>query len=107
MNTLTATEARKRPYSLVDEVKESHEPMQIVGKRSSAVLISEEDWRAIQENYIIRQFQACANPPGRDLRHWQQSAMRILPGELAAHNTAFNKKTYNLGAPPISPLITP
>ncbi len=54
MTTLTATEARKRLYSLVDEVKESHEPIQIVGKRSSAVLISEEDWRAVQETlYLI------------------------------------------------------
>jgi antitoxin YefM len=53
MPTLTATEARKRLYSLVDEVKESHEPVQIVGKRSSAVLISEEDWRAIQETLFL------------------------------------------------------
>lgn len=53
MPTLTATEARKRLYNLVDEVKESHEPIQIVGKRSSAVLISEEDWRAIQETLFL------------------------------------------------------
>jgi len=53
MPTLTATEARKRLYSLVDEVKESHEPIQIVGKRSSAFLISEEDWRAIQETLFL------------------------------------------------------
>jgi antitoxin YefM len=53
MTTLTATEARKRLYSLVDEVKESHEPIQIVGKRSSAVLISEDDWRAIQETLFL------------------------------------------------------
>lgn len=53
MPTLTATEARKRLYSLVDEVKESHEPVQIVGKRGSAVLISEEDWRAIQETLYL------------------------------------------------------
>jgi prevent-host-death family protein len=53
MATLTATEARKRLYSLVDEVKESHEPVQIVGKRSSAVLVSEEDWRAIQETLYL------------------------------------------------------
>lgn len=53
MPTLTATEARKRLYSLVDEVKESHEPIQIVGKRSSAVLIAEEDWRAIQETLYL------------------------------------------------------
>lgn len=49
MTTLSASEARKRLYNLVDEVKESHEPVQIVGKRSTAVLISEEDWKAIEE----------------------------------------------------------
>lgn len=49
MTTLSASEARKRLYNLVDEVKDSHEPVQIVGKRSSAVLISEEDWKAIEE----------------------------------------------------------
>ena len=49
MTTLSASEARKRLYNLVDEVKETHEPVQIVGKRNSAVLVSEEDWRAIEE----------------------------------------------------------
>ena len=49
MTTLSASEARKRLYNLVDEVKETHQPVQIVGKRSSAVLVSEEDWKAIEE----------------------------------------------------------
>ena len=53
MTTLTATEARKRLYKLVDDVAESHNPVQIVGKRNSAVLISEEDWRAIQETLYL------------------------------------------------------
>lgn len=53
MTSLSASEARKRLYSLVDEVKESHEPVQIVGKRSSAVLISEEDWKAIEETLYL------------------------------------------------------
>lgn len=53
MTTLSATEARKCLYSLVDEVAESHDPIQIVGKRHSAVLISEEDWRAIQETLYL------------------------------------------------------
>ena len=53
MSSLTATEARKRLYTLVDDVAESHEPVQIVGKRNSAVLISEEDWRAIQETLYL------------------------------------------------------
>ncbi len=49
MTTLSASEARKRLNDLLDEVRETHEPIRIVGKRSSAVLISEEDWRAIEE----------------------------------------------------------
>ena len=49
MTTLTATEARKKLYTLVDEVADSHEPIQITGKRHTALLIAEEDWRAIQE----------------------------------------------------------
>ena len=53
MTTLSASEARKRLYNLVDEVKESHKPIQIVGKRSSAVLISEDDWKAIEETLYL------------------------------------------------------
>ena len=53
MSTLTATEARKRVYTLVDDVAESHDPIQIVGKRNSAFLVSEEDWRAIQETLYL------------------------------------------------------
>ena len=53
MTTITATEARKKLYNLVDDVSQSHEPVQIAGKRNSAVLISEDDWRAIQETLYL------------------------------------------------------
>ena len=53
MTTLTATEARKKLYTLLDDVTESHEAIQIDGKRNSAVLVSEEDWRAIQETLYL------------------------------------------------------
>lgn len=49
MTTLTASAARTRLYKLLDEAAESHEPVQITGRRSNAVLVSEEDWNAIQE----------------------------------------------------------
>ena len=49
MTSITATEARKRLYSLLDEVASSHEPIEITGRRSNAVLVSEDDWRAVQE----------------------------------------------------------
>ncbi len=53
MTTLTASQARARLYKLIDEAAESHEPIQITGKRANAVLISEEDWRAIQETLYL------------------------------------------------------
>lgn len=53
MKTLSATQARKEIYRLLDEICETHEPIQISGKRSNAVLISEDDWRAIQETLYL------------------------------------------------------
>ena len=45
----TASDARANLYRLLDQAAESHEPIVITGKRSTAVLIAEEDWRSIQE----------------------------------------------------------
>ena len=53
MTSITATEARKSLYKLVDDVQDSHEPVQITGKRGSAVLVSEDDWRAVQETLYL------------------------------------------------------
>ena len=53
MTTMSATEARKQLYKLLDEVAQSHEPVQITGKRGSAVLVSEDDWRAVQETLYL------------------------------------------------------
>ena len=53
MTILNATEARSRLYSLIDEAAETHEPIHISGKRSNAVLISEEDWNAISETLYL------------------------------------------------------
>ena len=49
MDILTASEAREKLYRLIDQAAESHEPVFIKGKRATAVLISEEDWRSISE----------------------------------------------------------
>ncbi|MDA0746095.1 MAG: type II toxin-antitoxin system Phd/YefM family antitoxin [bacterium] len=54
MRTIPVSKARSDLYRLLDETAESHEPVQITGKRSNAVLVSEEDWRSIQETlYLI------------------------------------------------------
>jgi antitoxin YefM len=49
MSAINATNARKNLYKLIKEVGESHEPVTITGKDSSAVLVNEDDWNAIQE----------------------------------------------------------
>jgi prevent-host-death family protein len=53
MTTITATEARKLLYKLLDDVADSHEPIQITGKRANAVLVAEDDWRAVQETLYL------------------------------------------------------
>jgi antitoxin YefM len=53
MTTLSATEARKRLYKLLDDVADSHEGIRIAGKRNTAVLVAEEDWQAIQETLFL------------------------------------------------------
>ncbi len=53
MAIMTATEARKNLYRLIDEVNESHEPLHISGKRCAAVLVSEKDWYCAQEALYI------------------------------------------------------
>jgi prevent-host-death family protein len=68
MTTLSATEARKKLYTLVDDISRSHEPVQITGKRHSAVLISEDDWRAIQETLYLSSIPGMKNSIIRGLR---------------------------------------
>jgi prevent-host-death family protein len=50
---LTASEARANLYRLIDQTAESHQPIHIVGKRASAVLLSTEDWDAVQETLYL------------------------------------------------------
>ncbi len=53
MRTITVTKARANLFKLLDEASESHEPIQITGKRANAVLLSADDWRAIQETLYL------------------------------------------------------
>ena len=53
MQTLTASEARADLYRLIDQTAKSHQPIAITGKRANAVLLSAEDWSAIQETFYL------------------------------------------------------
>ncbi len=53
MKTITVTKARQKLYTLIDETESSHEPVFITGKRTNAVLVSEDDWKSIQETLYL------------------------------------------------------
>ncbi|MBN1901025.1 type II toxin-antitoxin system Phd/YefM family antitoxin [Candidatus Sumerlaeota bacterium] len=78
MPTLTATEARAKLYGLIDETASSHEPIIIKSKRGNAVLISEDDWRSIQETIYL------LNIPGmrKSIRDGLKTPVRKCSEEL-------------------------
>ena len=53
MENISVSNARSNLYRLIDETAESHTPIAIVGKRNTAVLVSLEDWDAIQETLYL------------------------------------------------------
>ena len=50
---ITASQARSDIYNLIDETAKSHEPIIITGKRHNAVMVSQEDWKAIEETLYL------------------------------------------------------
>lgn len=79
MTTLTASAARAKLYKLLDQTAASHEPVQITGKRGNAILISEEDWRSIQETLYLLSI------PGmrESIRAGLKTPVRKLPKKLS------------------------
>jgi len=53
MGSINATNARQNLYRLIQDVNDNHEPVVITGKSGDAVLVSGEDWRAIQETIFL------------------------------------------------------
>ena len=53
MKTIKAGQTEKSLQQLLEETAASHEPIQIISDASSGILVSEEDWRAIQETLYL------------------------------------------------------
>ena len=53
METISVSAARMNLYRLIDETATSHVPVTIIGRRNKAVLVSAEDWAAIQETLYL------------------------------------------------------
>ncbi|MCL0080868.1 type II toxin-antitoxin system Phd/YefM family antitoxin [Peptococcaceae bacterium] len=56
MKVVNVTNARSNLYNLIDQTIASSEPFQIIGKRGNAILLSEEDWKSIQESLYLLSF---------------------------------------------------
>lgn len=87
MKVVNATNARANIFSLIDQVTEEHEEVMITTKRNNAVLVSEEDWRSIQETLylssipgMVDSIQEAANTPDDE---WvsHEEIMKVLNGE--------------------------
>ena len=57
MNSITVTDARNTPNKLIDKTIDSREPLLISGNEANAVLISEEDWNAVNETLDLLSIQ--------------------------------------------------
>ena len=53
MKIIPVTEARQNIYKLIEDTISSSEPVQITYKKGNVVLISEEDWKALQETLYL------------------------------------------------------
>lgn len=52
---ITTSEARKHLFGLIEQVNEDRTPVEISSKRGDAVLISIDDYRALEETaYLLR-----------------------------------------------------
>ena len=52
---ITASEARKNLFPLIEQVNEDRTPVEITSKRGDAVLIGIDDYRALEETaYLLR-----------------------------------------------------
>jgi antitoxin YefM len=53
LSVMNATTARKNFFKVIDEAITTHEPINITAKNGNVVIVSEEDWRAIQETLYL------------------------------------------------------
>jgi antitoxin YefM len=76
---LSASEARKRLFPLIEQVNEDEEALEIVSKSGTAFLVPEHLWRSLVEmRYLLR---SPANA-----RRLLDSAARVEAGEFERHD---------------------
>lgn len=78
---VTATEARKRLFPLIEQVNDDHAPVEILSRRGSAVLISKEDYDSMEETAYLLSTHANA-------KRLVDSFAHALDGQVTEHELA-------------------
>ena len=50
---MSVSQVRSDIYNIMDETSQTHEPILITGKRNNVVMLSQEDWNAIEETLFL------------------------------------------------------
>ena len=53
MTSVPVTTARLKLSQLIEKTVATHKPIRIIGAESNAILLSEEDWRSIEETLYL------------------------------------------------------
>lgn len=76
---VTASEARKNLFPLIEKVNEDRTPVEITSRRGDAVLISRADYEALEETAHLLRVPANA-------RHLLESLQQAREGRRDAHD---------------------
>ena len=57
---MTVSQARTNIYKIMDETAQTHQPILITGKRNNVVMLSQEDWNAIEETLYLNSIPSMA-----------------------------------------------
>ncbi len=76
---ITASEARKNLFSLIEKVNDDRTPTEIVSRRGTAVLLSKDDFDALEETAYLLHVPANA-------RRLIESMIQATSGERAEHS---------------------
>ena len=79
--TVTASEARKRLFPLIEQVNDDRQPIEITSKKGDAVLMSRADFDALTETASLLRSPANA-------RRLLESLKQVADGQLEAHELA-------------------
>ena len=58
---MTVSQARTNIYKIMDETAQTHQPIMITGKRNNVIMLSEEDWNAIEETLFLNSIPGMAS----------------------------------------------